>query len=141
MNIDNLIGVHSEALKTRAQRTKLLATNIANSDTPNYKARDIVFADTLKEAGWHSSTMPGASQPSRLKATMNTTHQNHMQLNTSNLDAPVMYRQPFHASLDGNTVDKDAEQARFAENAIRYQASLEFIGSRISSVIRTLRGE
>lgn len=141
MNIDNLIGVHSEALKTRAQRTKLLATNIANSDTPNYKARDIVFADTLKDAGWHSSTMPGASQPDRLQASMNTTHQNHIQHSTGNLQAPVMYRQPHHASLDGNTVDKDAEQARFAENAIRYQASLEFIGSRISSVIRTLRGE
>ena len=141
MNIDNLIGVHSEALKARAQRTKLLATNIANSDTPNYKARDIAFADTLKEAGWKGNASNGVGQAQRLKATMNTTHQNHLEMNTNNLPATVMYRQPNHASLDGNTVDKDAEQARFAENAIRYQASLEFIGNRISSVIRTLRGE
>ena len=125
----------------RAQRTKLIATNIANSDTPNYKARDIAFADTLKDAGWHSSTMVGANQPGRLKATINTTHKNHMTMNASSTKEAVMYRQPNHASLDGNTVDKDAEQARFAENAIRYQASLEFIGSRIGSLIKTLRGE
>ena len=141
MNIDSLIGVHSEALKVRAQRTKLLATNIANSDTPNYKARDIAFGETLKDAGWNSSKMIGASAPNRLQPTMNTTHINHMASSKSTMHAPVMYRQPVHASLDGNTVDKDAEQARFAENAIRYQASLEFIGSRIGSVIRTLRGE
>jgi len=141
MNIDNLIGVHTEALKARAQRTKLLATNIANSDTPNYKARDIAFADTLKEAGWQGMATNGFNQTQRLKTTMNITHQNHLEMNTNNLPATVMYRQPHHASLDGNTVDKDAEQARFAENAIRYQASLEFIGNRISSVIRTLRGE
>ncbi len=138
MNIDKLIGVHSEALQVRAQRTKLLASNIANSDTPNYKARDIAFADTLKDAGWHNTR---ATQPNQLQATMNTTHKNHMNVNSSGTAATIMYRQPNHASLDGNTVDKDAEQARFAENAVRYQASLEFIGSRIGSVIRTLRGE
>ena len=141
MNIDKLISVHSEALQARAQRTKLIATNIANSDTPNYKARDIAFADTLKDAGWHNSAMSGATQASRLQPTMNTTHKNHMTPNSSSTQAEIMYRQPNHASLDGNTVDKDAEQARFAENAIRYQASLEFIGSRIGSLIRTLRGE
>ena len=125
----------------RAQRTKLIATNIANSDTPNYKARDIAFADTLKDAGWHNGSKTGVSQAGQLPATMNTTHKNHMTMNSSSTKQAVMYRQPNHASLDGNTVDKDAEQARFAENSVRYQASLEFIGSRIGSIIRTLRGE
>ena len=141
MNIDKLIGVHSEALQMRAQRTKLIATNIANSDTPNYKARDIAFADTLKDAGWHNRSMTGVNQSGRLNATVNTTHKNHMTMNSSSTKEAVMYRQPNHASLDGNTVDKDAEQARFAENSVRYQASLEFIGSRIGSLIKTLRGE
>lgn len=126
MDIDNFFNVHTEALRVRAMRTKILATNIANTDTPNYKARDISFADTLKNVR---------------NPVLQATHKKHLTNTPSNTQASIMYRQPNGASLDGNTVDKDAEQARFAENAIRYQASLEFISSRVGSIIRTLRGE
>jgi flagellar basal-body rod protein FlgB len=137
MNIDKLIDVHADALRTRAHRTKLIASNIANSDTPNYKARDLAFADTLKNIS--ASGSPTLEKLERTNLT--TTHKKHMAFNSSTTQSVIMYRQPNHASLDGNTVDKDAEQARFAENAVRYQASLEFLGSRITSIVRTLRGE
>jgi flagellar basal-body rod protein FlgB len=139
MNIDNFLATHANSLNLRARRTKILATNIANAETPNYKAKDLVFAEVLRDAGG-----PNASK-SRLAMTDNqsllTTNAMHIGGSRSTLNSKVMYREPLHASLDGNTVDKDQEQARFAENTIRYQASLEFINSRVSGLIRALKGE
>lgn len=137
--IDDFLSVHANALKLRSQRTNILASNIANADTPNYKARDLVFAEVLKQ-----SNLPGATRNLRLALndSMQTTHSRHIRTRSSaGASAPIMYRNPQQASLDGNTVDKDLEQARFAENTIRYQASLEFINSRVSGLMRTLRGE
>ena len=137
--IDNFLSVHANALKLRSQRTNILASNIANADTPNYKARDLVFAEVLQE-----TKAPGATSKSQLELTgsLNTTNSRHIKTrSTAGANAPIMYRTPQEASLDGNTVDKDLEQARFAENTIRYQASLEFINSRVSGLMRTLRSE
>lgn len=137
--IDDFLSVHATALQLRSQRTSILASNIANADTPNYKARDLVFAEVLKQ-----SNLPNAARNSKLALTgsMQTTDSRHIKTRSSSgAGAPVMYRNPEQASLDGNTVDKDLEQARFAENTIRYQASLQFINSRVSGLIRTLRGE
>lgn len=137
--IDDYLSVHANALKLRSQRTEILASNIANADTPNYKARDLVFAEVLQD-----TQMPGKSKQSQLALSggLNTTDSRHIKTrSTSGSNAPIMYRQPEQASLDGNTVDKDLEQARFAENTIRYQASLEFINSRVSGLMRTLRSE
>lgn len=137
--IDNFLGVHANSLKLRAQRTEILASNIANADTPNYKAKDLVFAEVLQETQ-AGSTKKGAQL--ELSGGLNTTNSRHIKTrSTGGADAPVMYRQPEQASLDGNTVDKDLEQARFAENTIRYQASLQFINSRVSGLMRTLRSE
>ncbi len=139
MNIDNFLATHANSLHLRARRTKILATNIANAETPNYKAKDLAFAEVLRDAGG-----PNASK-SRLAMTdshsLLTTNAMHIGGSRSTLNAKVMYREPLNASLDGNTVDKDQEQARFAENTIRYQASLEFINSRVSGLIRALKGE
>jgi flagellar basal-body rod protein FlgB len=137
--IDNFLSVHADALKLRSQRTNILASNIANADTPNYKARDLVFAEVLKQ-----SNLPNAHSRSKLplSESLHTTNSGHIKTRSSSgHSAPVMYRNPEQASLDGNTVDKDLEQARFAENTVRYQASLQFINSRVSGLIRTLRGE
>jgi flagellar basal-body rod protein FlgB len=137
--IDDYLSVHANALKLRSQRTSILASNIANADTPNYKARDLVFAEVLKQ-----SNLPNAKRSSKLSlsGSMQTTDSRHIKLRSSSgHSAPIMYRNPEQASLDGNTVDKDLEQARFAENTIRYQASLQFINSRVSGLIRSLRGE
>ena len=137
--IDDYLSVHANALKLRSQRTSILASNIANADTPNYKARDLVFAEVLKQ-----SNLPNTVKNSKLSLSrsMQTTDSRHIKTGSSSgHSAPIMYRNPEQASLDGNTVDKDLEQARFAENTIRYQASLQFINSRVSGLIRSLRGE
>lgn len=137
--IDDFLGVHANSLKLRAQRTEILASNIANADTPNYKARDLVFAEVLQE-----TQAAGVKKSSQLALSggLDTTNARHIKTrSTHGADAPIMYRQPEQASLDGNTVDKDLEQARFAENTIRYQASLQFINSRVSGLMRTLRSE
>lgn len=138
--IDDFLSVHADSLKMRSKRTHILASNIANSDTPNYKARDLAFAEVMRDVG-----TPGKPFAKRLSMTssggVDTTHHRHMTLRSAGQDAQVMYRQPQAASLDGNTVDKDLEQARFAENTIRYQASLEFIKSRVNGLIQALRSE
>lgn len=136
--IDNFLATHANALQMRSHRTQILASNIANADTPNYKAQDLAFAEVLREAGVPASRRlrNGSST-----ASLSTTNARHISNKSSRATAPVMYRQPQEASLDGNTVDKDLEQARFAENTVRYQASLEFINSRVKSLIRSLRSE
>ena len=140
--IDEFLSVHADSLKMRSKRTHILASNIANSDTPNYKARDLAFAEVMRDVGMPGK--PGKPYAKRLALSgggVETTHHRHMKLSSVGKDAQVMYRQPQAASLDGNTVDKDLEQARFAENTIRYQASLEFIKSRVNGLVQALRSE
>jgi flagellar basal-body rod protein FlgB len=143
--IDDYLGTHANAIRLRSQRTKLLASNIANADTPNYKARDMAFAEVLRDVGGAPQFAPKKLSLSRSQGSssgMNMTNDRHINGRQSvSTAAPLMYRQPQEASLDGNTVDKDMEQARFAENTIRYQASLEFIKSRVSGLVRALRSE
>ncbi|MCB1756329.1 MAG: flagellar basal body rod protein FlgB [Gammaproteobacteria bacterium] len=128
--IDDYLGTHATALTLRAQRASLLANNVANADTPNYKARDIDFGATLQQ------------QLSAQTSGLQTTHAAHIDTSQSGLSGTaIKYRVPQQASLDGNTVDSDVENGKFAENAVRYQASLEFLGSRISGLINILKGE
>ena len=144
--IDDFLATHADALQLRARRTKVLASNIANADTPGYKARDLAFAEVLHDVQGASSATAAAVNRLKLAGSdasdaLSTTNSRHISTATATANAPLMYRQPEQASLDGNTVDKDLEQARFAENTVRYQASLEFLNSRISGLIRTLRSE
>lgn len=130
-SFDKVFGVHEAALKLRAQRTEIIAANIANADTPGYKARDIDFTAALKQA---------ASGQFAVK--MATTNQSHIPVSTPSAlqhDA-IMYRTPFQPSLDGNTVEGQVEQAAFARNAIEYQASLQFIEGRLSTLLQALKG-
>lgn len=132
INFDSALGIHADALRIRSQRAELLATNMANADTPNYKARDIDFRAALSAAT--------GGQPSQLK----TTHPGHVNMHGSsvnNLMPPVQYRIAMQDSLDGNTVDEQVEQAQFMQNAIQYQASLEFLGGKFTSITKALRGE
>ena len=148
VNLDAHLAVHEEAIRARALRTKLLASNIANVDTPNYKATDLAFGDTMDAARAGTGRRFGPERDALpLARPAGGTHPAHLQLEgvarPGGADAPgrVMYRYPDAPSLDGNTVDKDTEQARFAENAVRYRASLQFLGSRAASLIRALKGE
>lgn len=121
-------AVHEQALAARAQRNEVLASNIANADTPNYKARDIDFGTALKRA-------QGGQLP------MATTRSGHTQAaGTSTFAADVKYRIPTQPTLDGNTVETDVEQAAFAENAVKYQATLRFLNGTISTLRYAIKG-
>ena len=142
MIIDSFLATHADALRMRNTRTHLIASNIANADTPNYKARDISFGNELARAGGSKLALTQAAGSSGADA---ATHSRHIALDRVGSAGAggqrVMYRTPEAASLDGNTVDKDVEQSRFAENTMRYQATLEFLGSRVKGLIRALKGE
>ena len=129
-SLDKAFGIHARAVVTRAHRAEILAANLVNADTPNYKARDFDFASALGEA------------KAAMSVQMKTTHKAHMSSATGvGAEAAVQYRVPLHASLDGNTVDAQVEQAEFADNALRYTTSLSFLDGKIKGLIRALREE
>jgi flagellar basal-body rod protein FlgB len=126
---DNVFGIHEQALLLHGQRLGVLATNIANADTPNYKARDIDFSEVLSR----SNDAPLA---------MNVTQGAHISLSDGSTSAAdLKYRNPYQASLDGNTVEMPVEQAAFAENNVRYQASLGFINTQIAELTLAINGQ
>jgi len=126
---DNIFGIHEQALLLHGQRVGVLANNIANADTPNYKARDIDFAAVLGSSG---EQMPLA---------VSVTHAAHITPMEGELPAgELKYRNPYQASLDGNTVEMPVEQAAFSENNVRYQASLQFINGRIAELQLAITG-
>ncbi len=119
---------HGQALKLRALRNEVLSSNIANADTPNYKARDLDFRAALQ-----------AAQGGRLP--MKTTSPGHTQPpGVNRLGTEVLYRVPTQPTLDGNTVQTDVEQAAFAENAVQYRASLAFLNGAISTLRFAIKG-
>lgn len=130
-NFDNMLGIHEAALRVRAQRMEVLASNLANSDTPNYKARDIDFRKVLREA--NEGRVSGEM--------MKTTHHKHIQPSGRVMGGEALYRNPLQPSVDGNTVDPQIEKSKFMENALQYQASINFIDGRISSLRKAIRGE
>jgi flagellar basal-body rod protein FlgB len=125
----NVFGIHEQALLLHGQRLGVLASNIANVDTPNYKARDIDFSAVL--SGTDDASMPLA-----------VTQPKHLSLSEGGeAQADLKYRNPYQASLDGNTVEMAVEQAAFAENNVRYQASLGFINGRIAELTLAINGQ
>lgn len=130
-SLDNTLGLHEAALKVRAQRMEVLSSNLANADTPNYKARDLDFRSVLRD---QQSTTVAASA-------LKTTHANHLQQPGGVVGAPLQYRNPLQPSIDGNTVDTQVEKSKFMENALQYQATVSFIDSRIKTLRKALRGD
>ena len=129
--IDDALRFHADALNLRAFRQELLAANIANADTPGYKARDIDFRKSLEDA------FAGRTPTVQLAASA----RGHVQSAATAAGAgDPLYRTVVQASLDGNTVDMDVERAQFAENAIRYEANLTFINSQLKSLLAAIQG-
>ncbi len=130
--IDQALQFNRTALNLRAARQELIASNIANADTPNYKAKDIDFASALQ----------GALSGSTEKLPMTASAPRHLGGGTgeSVMGAPVQYRTVLQPSADGNTVDMDVERAQFADNALRYEASVRFIDSKIKGILAAIRG-
>lgn len=130
LSLDKALGPAVEALTLHERRTQLLAENIANADTPNFKARDIDFRAAMQAAS-------GGGGPAVAR-----THAGHLAPAGGSVSNPApQYRVPANPSLDGNTVELDQERGRFAESTVSYQASLQLLGSRFTGLINALRRE
>jgi flagellar basal-body rod protein FlgB len=126
--LSNALGIHEKALRVRNQRMEVLARNIANDDTPHFKARDLDF-----------KTVMAKFEPQDL---MSNTHGTHFDFaDEINEDDGMRYRTPFNASVDGNTVELTVEQAKYGKAAADYQATLSFLENRVSSIRKALKGE
>jgi flagellar basal-body rod protein FlgB len=119
-------GIHERALGVRSQRMEVLARNIANADTPNYKAQDVDFKAMLKEAKTEYLT---------------ATNEKHYAGLTEAPDNGMRFRTPFNSSFDGNTVEMNVEQAQYGKAAGDYQATLQFLQNRIGGLRKAMRGE
>ena len=129
--LDDMLNFHTQALRVRDQRQQVLASNIANADTPNYKARDLDFKTALQ----------GALQGSPASGTsLATTAPGHLAGKAGGADAGLLYRTPAQGSVDGNTVDVDAERAAFAENAIQYEFNLTRLNQQIKGLLAAIQG-
>jgi flagellar basal-body rod protein FlgB len=117
INFKEALGVHADALQLRAERTRVLAANIANESTPGYTARDIDFAASLQEQIDAEAGEPTLSE-----------------------DGPL-YRVPFHPSADGNSVEIGVEQAAFSQNASDFQTSLTFINMKLRGLAKAIAGQ
>ena len=124
--MNGIFGLHEQALNMKASRLEVLAKNIANADTPGFKAQDVNFQKVL-------SAQSGI-------AALTTTHARHLKTSLVNGDG-LVYTNPYNQSLDGNTVEIAMEQAKYGKAAMDYQASLDFIQSRIGSIKRALKGD
>jgi flagellar basal-body rod protein FlgB len=131
--LDDALRFHETALSLRAQRQQLIASNIANADTPNYKARDIDFGKALESALSRTSHAPSG---------LTKTAPNHLgPANAVNPgESPLLYRGVVQGSVDGNTVDMDTERNQFTDNAVRYEAGLTLIGAQIKSLLTAIQG-
>lgn len=129
----NALGIHEQALGFRAQRAEVLANNIANADTPHFKARDLNFANVLAQQ---------SAKAERGPVNLNITNNRHIAADGMSMgDASLEYRNPLHASIDQNTVDLQIEQSNYAENAVQFQASFTLLNSKFKGLVSALRGE
>jgi flagellar basal-body rod protein FlgB len=127
MNLfENAFGIHEHALPLRNKRMQMISENIANADTPHFKAKDLDFAKVLD---------------AQRSAPMQATHSEHFRIGALPNADGVFYRTPFNASADGNTVELTVEQARYGKAGGDYQATLSFLENRVSGIRKALRGE
>lgn len=127
ISFESISGLYEDAVTNRLRRSEILANNIANSDTPGYKARDIDFR----------AVMQGVS---RDQLPMKQTNGKHLDGQVGG-DGELLYRVPLQPSIDGNTVDTQTEIVEFSRNALEYQASLQFLNSRFKGIKGALKGE
>ena len=134
--LDKLFGINQQALKIHSRRSEILAGNLANADTPHYKARDIDFKTALQRVNSEQGM-----------ATLSTTNPNHINSagtapgRVDDVLGEMKYRNPSQPSVDGNTVDALQEKSAFMENALLYQTNLQFLGGKIKELKSALKGE
>ena len=130
--LDELLGFHQTALNIRAYRQQLIASNIANADTPNYKAKDVDFQAALQGAINKATPSQGLA----------TTNPNHIRSTSATgvIDLPIKYRTVDQPSVDGNTVNMDVERGQFMDNAIHYEANIQFIRGELKTMLAAIQG-
>ncbi|KDM92223.1 flagellar basal body rod protein FlgB [Photobacterium galatheae] len=116
ISFENALGVHPDALHFRVQRSKVLASNLANVDTPGYLARDLAFETVMKNTSSRVDTPP------------------------PEMDVSAKYRVPYQNSKTGNTVELGVEQAKFAQNNMDFQTSLTFMNMKFSGLAKAIEG-
>ena len=121
------LGFHASALQLRSRRNEMLASNIANAATPNFKARDLDFDTELKRINKIGN--------------IQTTNNSHFASIQKRIGKDSVYRLPIHPSLDGNTVEMAVEQMQFSENVMRYQTTLSFLNNKIAGLKSAIKGE
>jgi flagellar basal-body rod protein FlgB len=130
--LTDTLNFQSEALVLRSERQRLIASNIANADTPGYVARDMDFSKALREATGQSAA---AGQ-------MTATAAGHIQpVGGARADAQLRYATPSQTNLDRNTVDMDRERASFADNSVKYEATLRFINGSVRTMLDAIKGQ
>lgn len=130
ISFDKALGIHQQALEARVKRAEVLANNLANADTPGFKARDVDFRAMMEQAMASSSGFA-----------MEKTDEAHMDASAGDGEGELLYRNPYQPSVDGNTVDAQQEQTRFMRNAMEYQASFQFLNSKFTGLSKALTGE
>ena len=135
--LDDHMNFHASALSVRGQRQQLLASNIANADTPNYKARDINFRAAMHSALGHQAMANELSKTSSAHLSPAGT----VGINSESGGIAPQYRPEVQGSVDGNTVDMDVERNEFMENALRYEASLTMLNMQIRGILSAIQGQ
>ena len=126
-SIQSHLQLHSEALALRSKRNEILASNIANAATPNFKAKDLDFSSMLNAKMGNGDLM--------------TNDMRHLNSVSTSINDGVGFRQNITPSMDGNTVELHVEQMQFSENVMRYQASLEFLNRKVTGLKSAIKGE
>ncbi|HOY69886.1 MAG TPA: flagellar basal body rod protein FlgB [Methylotenera sp.] len=139
--LDAELSFHQTSLRVRGQRQELIAANIANADTPNFKARDLDFAAAMQQA--MSQNDPAQAKTNQITKTsdkhFDALPTTHLQM-TSGAGEPL-YRPIIQGSVDGNTVDMDVERNQFVDNGIRYEASLTMINGQLKKMLAAIQGQ
>jgi len=137
-NLTAGLDFHSKALVLRAQRQGVIASNIANADTPGFAARDINFKESMSAANSSSLALDGLLGSSTNPAHIATTGSS---LGGTDSDRGLVYAAQSQPSMDGNSVDLDRERANFADNSVRYEATLRFINGYSKTILSAIQGQ
>ena len=135
ISFDSYLGALDDSLLLRSRRSEILASNLANADTPGYKAKDIDFKEAMSDAmGTRSEFKKGTLK-------MATTNAQHLQTSQAGFSTDIKYRNPYQPSLDGNTVDASIEKTEFSKNSIYYNASLRFLTGKFQGLTKAIKGQ
>ena len=133
ISFDNALGIHEQALNVRVKRAEILANNLANADTPGFKARDLDFKAALNK-------QMGSAQ-NGMEMAMSNTNSKHISTRGESSSEALLYKNPTQPSIDGNTVDTQQEMAAYMKNAMDYQASFQFLNGKFKELTSAIRGE